>query len=427
MKVLWLVNTPSNADKFLGMSSVSGGWIASLEKELIRDSEVHLVVLFYHNVRIEINTDRVKYIGIPRKERRSRIYKGLDRLGLYNDDKSCITQIVDSINDEKPNLIHIHGTEENFSLLLKERLNVPVLVSIQGLLGPIVNHYYQGIPANLVKRHEPYLKRLTLGTYRINYLGLVKRSLRESATLACVKYISGRTNWDKNVSKIIAKNDGVHYYHIDEILREPFYSNMFTPTKKGDELKVVTVISNGLYKGLDVLLRSLRILKEASDVKISCKIIGLSEEDHYVQMVQRALNFKTMPDYISFLGKKNAQEIVDCFSYSDLYVNCSYIENSSNSVCEALLYGIPVIASNVGGTSTLIKDNKEGLLFPSGDYYFLAACLLGVEEFYGEALKRAKLARDVASERHSKQAIRKSLLWAYKSILSHNSNKRNVE
>ena len=46
----------------------------------------------------------------------------------------------------------------------------------------------------------------------------------------------------------------------------------------------------------------------------------------------------------------------------------SYIENSPNSVCEAQILGLPVIACNVGGLSTIISHNHSGILIPSNDY-----------------------------------------------------------
>lgn len=42
----------------------------------------------------------------------------------------------------------------------------------------------------------------------------------------------------------------------------------------------------------------------------------------------------------------------------------SAIENSSNSLGEAMLLGMPCVASNSGGTQDILEHKKEGYLYP---------------------------------------------------------------
>jgi glycosyltransferase involved in cell wall biosynthesis len=53
-------------------------------------------------------------------------------------------------------------------------------------------------------------------------------------------------------------------------------------------------------------------------------------------------------------------------------VSASFIENSPNTIGEAMTVGIPIISSFVGGISSILKDEESALLFPSGDYNYLA-------------------------------------------------------
>ena len=43
------------------------------------------------------------------------------------------------------------------------------------------------------------------------------------------------------------------------------------------------------------------------------------------------------------------------------------MDNSPNSLCEAMAVGMPVIASNIGGIPSLIDDEVNGLLFKVND------------------------------------------------------------
>ena len=66
------------------------------------------------------------------------------------------------------------------------------------------------------------------------------------------------------------------------------------------------------------------------------------------------------------------QQMLDYLLKSNVFVQTSSIENSTNSLGEAMLIGMPCVASNVGGTSDMLKDKNEGYLYPFGDYNLLA-------------------------------------------------------
>ena len=51
----------------------------------------------------------------------------------------------------------------------------------------------------------------------------------------------------------------------------------------------------------------------------------------------------------------------------------SYIENSPNSLCEAMQAGMPCVATYAGGIPSLVEDGRTGLLFPPGDAPLLAS------------------------------------------------------
>ena len=64
------------------------------------------------------------------------------------------------------------------------------------------------------------------------------------------------------------------------------------------------------------------------------------------------------------------------------YLNChtfvcaSSLENSPNSVGEAMLLGTPVVASNTGGITSMVEHEKEGLLFEKGNVKELAEAII---------------------------------------------------
>ena len=75
---------------------------------------------------------------------------------------------------------------------------------------------------------------------------------------------------------------------------------------------------------------------------------------------------------VSFTGYLKGKVLATLLWASDLYVMPSLTEASGQGVVEAMVCGVPVIASAVGGTLELIAHEENGLLVPPGDVKALA-------------------------------------------------------
>lgn len=128
---------------------------------------------------------------------------------------------------------------------------------------------------------------------------------------------------------------------------------------------------------------------------------------------------------IQFVGNLNELEIKDMYLKSHVYVNASALENSSNSIGEAQLLGVPVVASFVGGTDTIVKNNETGLLYPSDDVVRLAAEVVKIFNDANLACELSKKEIIQAKERHSKEKKRIRLLDIYKTVQK-TSNKDSI-
>lgn len=113
---------------------------------------------------------------------------------------------------------------------------------------------------------------------------------------------------------------------------------------------------------------------------------------------------------------------------STCYVHSSYIDNSPNSLCEAQYLGVPAIATNVGGISSLVEDGKTGLLFPANDPYTLAAIIKHtVTDNHAKMQYLSENEKSIAIARHNPQKISDNLLLIYQSIINrHNETHKLV-
>ena len=70
-----------------------------------------------------------------------------------------------------------------------------------------------------------------------------------------------------------------------------------------------------------------------------------------------------------------SEQIPALLNCMDLYIQSSLYEGFSNTVLEAMACGVPVMATQVGGTADLFSDGEQGFLFPSGDEAALVALI----------------------------------------------------
>jgi glycosyltransferase involved in cell wall biosynthesis len=75
---------------------------------------------------------------------------------------------------------------------------------------------------------------------------------------------------------------------------------------------------------------------------------------------------------IRFVGRLNREEIAELYRSADLMLNPSRIDNTPNSILEALATGVPVVTTNVGGIPYLVEDERTALLVNPADPVALA-------------------------------------------------------
>lgn len=69
----------------------------------------------------------------------------------------------------------------------------------------------------------------------------------------------------------------------------------------------------------------------------------------------------------NLMGHKSNSEVMDYYKHEpvDLFINVSSLEGLPVSIMESMSFGVPVIATNVGGTSELVRNNQTGYLLGS--------------------------------------------------------------
>ena len=196
------------------------------------------------------------------------------------------------------------------------------------------------------------------------------RGNSEREALRLAGNIGGRTAWDRAFAE--NQNPEARYFQLNETLRSDFYD--VTWEEKNVEPHSV-FLSQGDYplKGLHyVLLAMPQIQKKFPDVKVYVAGNGITGYEtlkqklkisSYGKYLRELMHQYHLEDKVVYLGKLSGAEMKERYLKSSLFLCPSAVENSPNSLGEAMLLGMPCIAANVGGIPSMFTDGTDGILF----------------------------------------------------------------
>lgn len=103
------------------------------------------------------------------------------------------------------------------------------------------------------------------------------------------------------------------------------------------------------------------LLKSVSQIKSQYRliIIGSGPEEANLKILSEKLKIQ---DRVNFMGQLPHKKTISLLKISDIFVNPSHTEGLPTTVIEAALCKRAIIATNVGGTSEIIKDGESGIL-----------------------------------------------------------------
>lgn len=420
MRVLWLSMNSGMFHLYRdGRSYNGGGWISSLQRLLITDERIQLALAFLSDRQMGCSEEcGVKYYPVfsPQK---SRIKKLAYYYWQYKkiDDNIYVSQLKDIIDDFHPDVIQLFGMENPFASILG-KTEVPIIVHLQGLLSPYDNAYF---PVGMNK--YSFLRPLTTSEWILkngfifNQKFIHLRGEREKSLFKRVRNVMGRTKWDCHVAKFLSPD--VNYYHVDEVLRDIFYEKAGQWLPHDGKLKIISTISETIYKGLDLILKTAYLLKTETNLDFEWNVVGIGNASKMQHFIERSVKIKSSDVNVSYIGVCDESSLCNQLLSSDVYVHPSYIDNSPNSLCEAQMLGMPVISTNVGGVSSLVDDGVNGLLVPANAPYELAyqIKILGSDKSLQKSL--SEKGGMEAIKRHNKEKIINCLFHAYKNVVRH--------
>ena len=154
-------------------------------------------------------------------------------------------------------------------------------------------------------------------------------------------------------------------------------SPVFNGTREQrSDIRIVTV---SRFVELKDMMTALNAFKDLIDRNISTPIsyylVGYGPLEQEIRSLADSL--KIMNRIKIFINPAN---IPDILKECDIYLSTSLFEGLSNSIMEAMLAGLPVIATDVGDNKYLVKNGINGYLVPCGDKNLIVTKLEHLEE-----------------------------------------------
>ena len=328
----------------------------------------------------------------------------------------------------KPDVIHIWGTEyaHTFAAVnAAEKLGLldRVVISIQGLCSVCALHYAEGVPQHILRRYT-FRDLLRRDNIRDQIRAFARRGYYEVEALKKVRHVIGRTEWDR--ACVYGVNPGARYHFCNETLRHPFYEGGWdyaacTPHRIFASSCVYPV------KGFHYLLHALAELKkEYPDATLAVtgkSFLDLSFMDKlhrggYHKYLAQLVAEYHLEDSIEFLGKLSPEGMKEQYLKANVFALPSTIENSPNSLGEAMLLGTPCVAADVGGVTTLMRHESEGYVYQSTAPYMLAHYIRCLWESSDKASEMGQAARLHARQTHAPDKNIQDLLRIYTEVAS---------
>ena len=384
MKVLWLVSItiPAAADACgLQAKEIGGGWLSGALGGMTAAPDAPAITVASVDARAETLTvcskNGVSFALVP--------------TGSVENFSALLKKIA-------PDLVHIWGTEYAAARTIQQvaqAAGIPVLVGIQGVMVDCALHLNDGVPArllhscaaqHLIDRHVPG------GLLDVNQARFDTLAQSEAAVLANARHVTGRTSFDRSAVQKLAPQ--ASYYPCNETLRPEFY----TPPVWHPRTKALPAVL-AQYPGAVLRVAGWPPLDKGPLLRPV--IDWMFPYQTWCKQLIRRLG---LADHVQYTGPLDAAAMRQAYLDADLFLLPSYSENSPNSLGEAMLLGLPCVASAAGGIPDMLQSGVQGMLYgAAGDDAALSAAILQVLALpdHGTALGtaaqiRARVTHDAA-------------------------------
>lgn len=325
-------------------------------------SQTHLIQLIEELEKR--NVDNIVIYGVQTSEIESKIpsyyISGITDFSFFGN-KIKIKQLNKIVTEEKPNIIYLHNIN-----------NLQVIEYCSRILTTFIfMHDYRFIcPGNtkyFIRQEKICEKNFGLQCLLYPYLKKCNNRRPDRVLKSFYKVLKVKNSL-KNVHIIVASN-----YVKERLIEEKFKANQISvipyftkiPQSVGRNNRSKMILYLGRTaeaKGVNHLLKALALVKSDCETIIT----GAGNNLNNLKELSESLHIDSKVKFVGWADREHRDELLEeCIFVvmPSLWPECFGIVG-----IEAMAFGKPVVAYNVGGISDWLKDGESGFLIPRGDY-----------------------------------------------------------
>lgn len=265
----------------------------------------------------------------------------------------------------------------NFALYLKKKHHIPF----------IITEHWTALQKSFVAALPFLVKKMA--TKAFNQAAVICPVSEDLVN--AIKCISSNTNYEV-VPNVV--NTSIFNYHEKSLTKKILHvSNL-----KNEHKNITGIIDT---------------IKELSKIRddFFISIIGDGDYEYFIRYAEKM----ELPKHLyNIEGAKSYQEIAKLMQTHDLFLLYSNYENLPCVIAEALVCGLPVLTSNVGGTAEMV-DKSNGIVIPAANNKVLLNELNTLLDNLAHYDKTA--IAENAAKKYSYESVGNQFLEIYKRIL----------
>ena len=421
MKVMWITNIPIGEICYAYNlpRATSGGWMDALLYDL-KSKNVPIVLVTTGNVKEVCSIESegvISYLlpgGVPEH---------------YNHKLACNRLAWKKIIDaEKPDLLHIWGTEYSHALAALEAApHIPAVVYIQGLVSVIARYYEAGMDRAELCKSISFRDIIKIDWISMQKAKFASKGITEQEILKRASNVICENVWCR--THCLALHSQCKFYSCELNVKEVYYKTNWSYENKLP-YSVMGIASNYPLKGLHMLLKAFNLVSMRYP-EARLYVPGLSivptrgiknklKQTGYSLYIQRLMKKYNLVNKVVFLGSLSADEMAEWMAKVNVFVMPSALENHSSTLREAMIVGTPSIASYVGGVPEVVTHRENGLLYRFEEYEQLAQYIAEIFDNPKLAMALSDKAQESMRNNHDSTKIADKIIAIYKDIINSN-------
>jgi len=259
----------------------------------------------------------------------------------------------------KPEICHLHTTSL-FTLLcfILLRFNkIPCIITVHGLAH---------IEKKNIFNKNPNIQ---------NFTKYINQSITEFIFLSSCSTCIVDTQYVFEAIKQYKKEHKILRIPTCIVIPQGINSVYFEIVPEIENLRILSVGTFSRRKGHHLLIEAMKIVYNKFPA-FRLDIVGIVSEKLYFEKLELIIKESGLSENIKLHPNTNFENLIEMYSAAQLFVLHSEEESQGIVFCEAMASRKPIVATNVGGVSYIIENNKNGLLSEYGDVELFASNII---------------------------------------------------